>query len=84
MLNAIALILHLIAINVWVGGTFFAWTWLAVAILQGTGTWMVYVIHGGFDNIPPYIMLIGLFALLMVVSYTYIFCVLYRRYQRLL
>lgn len=113
MLNAIALILHLIAINVWVGGTFFAiiilgravrnvetaqqlllwrlvfrrffaWTWVAVAILLGTGTWMVYGIYGGFGSIPPHIMLMGLFALLMVVNFTYIFFGPYRQYQQLL
>ena len=32
MLNAIALILHLVAINVWVGGTFFAIVILGRAI----------------------------------------------------
>ena len=113
MPNALALILHLVAINIWVGGTFFAiiilgrairdietaqrlvlwrlvfkrffaWTWVAVVLLLSTGTWMVYGIYGGFDSVPPYIMLMGLFALLMVANYCYIFFVPYRQYQRLL
>ncbi|NNJ97770.1 MAG: hypothetical protein HKP12_11490 [Gammaproteobacteria bacterium] len=60
------------------------WPRVSVAILLGTGTWMVYGIYGGFDSIPPHIMLMGLVALLMVVNYTYIFFVPYRQYQRLL
>jgi uncharacterized membrane protein len=112
MLDAIALILHLIAINVWVGGTFFAivilgrairkieatqqlllwdlvlkrfftWAWVAVIILFSSGAWMVYSVYGGFSNIPVYIMLMGIFALLMVSVFMFIYFIPYRQYKQL-
>ncbi len=103
----LALILHLLAVIVWVGGMFFAhmalrpavnalleppqrlplmlkvfdgffpWVWASVALILGSGYWMMFSIHGGGILLSQWVM--AVLGTLMAAIFVFIYGVPYRR-----
>lgn len=111
LFNALAIILHLVAINIWVGGMFFiivvlgqvvatlavpdqhvfwqkllqrffAWVWVAVVILLGTGSGMIAYRFHGLEQAPLYVLMMVGLALLMVMVFLVIYFVFYPRFKQ--
>jgi len=45
---------------------FFAWVWLSIAVLLGTGYWVVFGLYGGFAMTPVHVHVMQLTGLIMV------------------
>lgn len=108
----IALLLHVLAAVVWVGGMFFAyvalrpaaasllepqqrltlwagvfsrffpWVFLAIAILLGTGLWMVYAVYGGFGSVRLYITLMFGTGVVMMLIFFHVFFAPFKRLRQ--
>lgn len=109
---SIAVILHVLAATIWVGGMFFAytclrpvaadllepplrlrlwagvfarffpWVWLSVAVILGTGLWIILRWYGGFAGAPPYVHLMSATGLLMMLIFLHVFFAPNRRLRR--
>ena len=111
MFNPLAIILHLVAINIWVGGMFFiiivlgqvvatldvpeqhvfwqkllkrffAWVWIAVVVLLGTGAGMIVYRFNGLTHAPLYVLMMMGLGLLMATLFFVIYFVFYQRFKQ--
>ena len=107
MVNTIAIVIHLFAINLWIGGTvfivlvmgyatkdmeysqrqqlmrtmfsrFFSLVWVAMPVLLGSGSWMIFGMYHGMAYAPEYIILMLLLGLSMVLNFLVTFFGPYR------
>lgn len=108
----IAVLLHVIAVVVWVGGMFFAhqclrpvaaaqlepparltlwvgvfgrffpWVWVAIALVLGTGFWMLFKVFGGFAGAAMYIHAMFGLGLIMMAIFMHVFFAPYRRLKK--
>jgi uncharacterized membrane protein len=53
-------------------GMFFRWVWVAVAMLLGTGLWMIFAVLGGMEGAgrPVHLMLGGGVLMMMLAAHT--------------
>lgn len=105
----IAVLLHVLAVVVWVGGMFFAymflrpvaagqlepparlalwagvfsrffpWVFASIAVILGTGLWMVYGVFGGFGATGLYINLMFWLGCVMMLIFFHVYFAPYRR-----
>lgn len=61
---------------------FFNWVWLAVFLVLVSGFYMIYL-FGGLANLPLYINLMLLLAIVMTLIYVYVFFKCYVQFNRL-
>ncbi len=61
---------------------FFLWVWLSVAILLGTGYWMVFQVFGGFAQAGTHIGIMHIAGWVMVAIYLHVFFAPYRRMRQ--
>jgi uncharacterized membrane protein len=60
---------------------FFPWVWLAIALILGSGYWMIFK-FGGFGNLPLYIHVMNGLGLLMMAIYLHVFFVPFQRLRK--
>ena len=106
---AVATLLHVLGVVVWVGGMFFAylalrpvtaqleppqrlklwqgvlqrfflWVWLAVALILGSGSYMMWQLGGMSAPLHVYIMM--LLGLVMMLIFAHVYLAPFRRLQR--
>ncbi|HMK13606.1 MAG TPA: CopD family protein [Burkholderiales bacterium] len=107
---ALAKLLHVLGVVVWVGGMFFAylalrpvaaqqleppqrlklwqgvfmrfffWVWLAVALILGSGSYMMWQLNG--VNAPLYVYTMMLLGLIMMLIFAHVYFAPFRRLQR--
>jgi uncharacterized membrane protein len=67
-------------LKLWVGifRRFFAWVWLAVLLLLGTGFWMMNEIAG----VPTYVMVMAAVGIVMMLIFLHVFFAPYARLKR--
>jgi uncharacterized membrane protein len=63
---------------------FFMWVWLSIGALLPSGFAMVFIGYGGFAVLPSNISLMMTVGVLMVVIFTYIYCIPWPRFRRAL
>ena len=61
---------------------FFMWVWLSIGALLPSGFAMVFIGYGGFAVLPSNISLMMTVGVLMVVIFTYIYCIPWPRFRR--
>lgn len=62
-------------LTLWAGvfAKFFPWVWVSIALLLGTGLWMVINVMGGFSNVPPYIHAMLTLGIVMMLIFGHVF-----------
>jgi uncharacterized membrane protein len=60
---------------------FFPWVWLSVAVLLGTGYWMIFAGFDGFAHLPPHVNLMHGLGWLMVLIYLHLWFAPYKRFK---
>ena len=105
----IAILLHVLAAIIWVGGMFFAWVvlrpiaagqlepparlklwlsvfdrffpwvWVCVAVLLGSGFWVIFGVFGGFENVGKHIHTMTGLGLVMVLIFLVVYFLPYQR-----
>ena len=60
---------------------FFPWVWTAVIILPLTGYWMIFVVWGGFANLPIHAHIMHGLGLIMIAVYLHLWFAPYRRFR---
>ena len=60
---------------------FFTWVWVAVALILGSGLWMI-LLSGGFKAVGPYVHLMLALGLAMMAIFAHVFFASYRRLTR--
>ena len=60
---------------------FFAWVWVAIVVLLGTGYHMVFAEFGGFDQAGLYIHIMHGIALIMTALFLFLYFVPYQRFS---
>ena len=60
---------------------FFPWVWLAIALILGSGYWMIFK-FGGFGNLPLYVHVMNGLGLLMMAIYLHVFFVPFQRLRK--
>ncbi len=106
---ALPIVLHVLAVVIWVGGMFFAhqclrpvaadqleppvrlklwvgvfgrffpWVWASIAIILGTGLWMIFAYFGGFKGAAMYIHAMFGLGLVMMAIFMHVFFAPYGR-----
>ncbi|MGE0384007.1 MAG: CopD family protein [Gammaproteobacteria bacterium] len=61
---------------------FFTWVWAAVAILLGTGLWMLFAVFGGFASAPLHLTVMLALGVVMILIFMHVFFAPYRRLRR--
>lgn len=69
---------------VWVGvfRRFFPWVWAAVAVLLGTGFWMIFAVFGGMANVGWHVHAMLALGIVMMLIFAHLYFALFRRLQR--
>ena len=62
-------------------GLFFAWVWLALALLAGTGYWMIFAGFDGFAHLPLHVNLMHGIFWLMALIYLHLWFAPYKRFK---
>lgn len=108
----IAVLLHVIAVVIWVGGMFFAhqclrpvaaaqlqpparltlwvgvfgrffpWVWASIAVVLGSGLWMLFGVFGGFGGAALYIHAMLALGLVMMAIFMHVFFAPYQRLRK--
>ena len=60
---------------------FFPWVWLAVALLLGTGYWMIFAGFDGFAHLPLHINLMHGIGWLITLIYLHLWFAPYKRFK---
>ena len=70
-------------LRLWVGvfGRFFPWVWACVALILGTGLWMMFGTFGGFQA-PLYIHVMFGLGIVMMLIFMHVFFAPYGRLKR--
>ncbi|HHI76156.1 MAG TPA: hypothetical protein ENJ94_03175 [Gammaproteobacteria bacterium] len=70
-------------LRLWVGvfGRFFPWVWVCVALILGTGLWMMFGTFGGFQA-PLYIHVMFGLGIVMMLIFMHVFFAPYGRLKR--
>ncbi len=70
-------------LRLWVGvfGRFFPWVWACVALILGTGLWMMFGVYGGFQA-PLYIHVMFGLGIVMMLIFMHVFFAPYGRLKR--
>ena len=63
---------------------FFPWVWVSVALLPTTGYWMIYMIWGGFQNMPIHGHIMHLSGWTMIFIYLHLWFAPYKRFKQAL
>lgn len=61
---------------------FFPWVFAAIAIILGSGYWMVLVFYGGFDAVGRHVHLMIWIGYVMMLIFLHVFFAPFRRLQR--
>ena len=57
---------------------FFLWVWISVALLLGTGYWMVFAVFGGMGAVGVHIHIMSAVALVMTALFAFLYFVPFR------
>ena len=71
-------------LTLWLGvfDIFFPWVWVAVALILGSGLWMVFAIFGGLQMVGLYVHLMFGLGLAMMVIFIHVYFAPYQRLKR--
>lgn len=58
---------------------FFPWVWVSVALLLGTGLFLIFMVYGGMAGVRGHVHLMLLTGLIMMAIFAHIFFAPYRR-----
>ncbi len=61
---------------------FFAWVWMAIILLLGTGYWMIFGHFGGFGTSPVYVHAMQGLGIVMMLIYLHVYFAPYRRLKQ--
>ncbi|MHA1109300.1 MAG: CopD family protein [Alphaproteobacteria bacterium] len=65
-------------------GRFLPWVWAMIAVLLGSGYWMVFAAFGGLGDLPLYLNLMHGIGWLMVLVFLHLWFAPYRRFRKAL
>jgi uncharacterized membrane protein len=71
-------------LSLWVGvfRKFFPWVFAAIALILGSGFWMVYAVFGGLGSSGLYIHVMLALGILMMLIFLHVYFAPFRRLQR--
>jgi uncharacterized membrane protein len=61
---------------------FFPWVWASIAVVLGTGYWMLFGPFGGFANAPVFVHIMHTLALIMTLMFFHVFFAPYKRLRQ--
>lgn len=73
-----------VRLTLWVQvfGRFFPWVWLSVALLLGSGLWMIFGFFGGMGAVRWNVHLMLLLGLIMMLIYMHVYFAPFRRLKQ--
>lgn len=73
-----------VRLAVWAGvfRRFFPWVWAAIAVLLGTGFWMIFAVFGGMGNVGWHVHLMLTLGIVMMLIFAHLYFALFRRLER--
>lgn len=71
-------------LTLWVGvfGKFFPWVFVSIALILGSGFWMVFAVFGGFAAIGLYVHVMLVLGILMMLIFFHVFFAPFRRLKQ--
>ena len=71
-------------LSLWVGvfRKFFPWVFAAIALILGSGFWMVYAVFGGLGTSGLYVHVMLVLGILMMLIFLHVYFAPFRRLQR--
>jgi uncharacterized membrane protein len=71
-------------LSLWVGvfRKFFPWVFVAIALILGSGFWMVYAVFGGLGASGLYVHVMLVLGILMMLIFLHVYFAPFRRLQR--
>ena len=71
-------------LSLWVGvfRKFFPWVFAAIALILGSGFWMVYTVFGGLGTSGLYVHVMLVLGILMMLIFLHVYFAPFRRLQR--